>query len=468
LKQKIKSAGILVIASYGLSQSIRLGGNLIVARLLAPKMFGIMAIVHVLIYGIEMFSDLGLKTYIIRNKDYRNTQILNTVWSMQVVRGWLVSIFMLTCATSLYYWQQNTNNISELYTYPSLPIILAIIGISPLLRGYQTLAPAILSRELQRGKLELSELISQFAGVLTMVIWAWYFPSIWALVSANLVTLSVLLLLNYQLFEFRHSFSWDKVIVKKVFHFGKWIVLASMITFFSKQTDKIFFSVMITPTELGVYSIAFMIASFITLLIETLTIKLWLPVLSNVHNNSVNNNSLNKIFYKIRLRQDAAVGLGMVFIGFYAPLLIDIMYDARYSAAAWMIQIILISTLGLSISSINQALLTALGNTKVQMQVVFVRAISLTILLPTLYAEYKIQGAIYAVAFTSYVGIPVQYKAMHKFKIFNFIKEIRIVFIAIIAYSALVLFPHNFIENIYLLLDLFIDILHSLKKWNSY
>ena len=43
-----------------LSQLMRFGGNLILTRLLLAEMFGVMAIVNVILAGLVMFSDIGL------------------------------------------------------------------------------------------------------------------------------------------------------------------------------------------------------------------------------------------------------------------------------------------------------------------------------------------------------------------------------------------------------------------------
>jgi O-antigen/teichoic acid export membrane protein len=280
--------------------------------------------------------------------------------------------------------------------------------------------------------------LAQVVGLAVMVMWASYAPSIWALVSASIVTAFAGLILNYAMFEIRHRFSWDKEIVKEVFHFGKWIVLASGITFLAKQSDKFIFSVLMTPTQLGVYSIAFMLAGFIAAFIEKFTNKIWLPVFSHVKENTA---QLAKVYYKIRLKQDFIVSLAVILLGLCAPWGISILYDHRYIDAGWMMQILLVSAVGLSITSICKSLLVSLGHTKIQMQVMIARLLSLVILVPVLHAEYAIRGAIYAVALTSYAGLPVQFRMMKKAGVFNIFKEMRIVPFALLIYTIMVLKP---------------------------
>lgn len=450
---------------YGASQLIRLVANLITARLLVPEMFGVMAIVQVFIQGVVMFSDLGLWAYIVRNKDYKDVAILNTVWTMQVVQGWFMFLVIIACALILQSWQENMTNVTVVYSNKSLPMLLMVISLTAVLKGYKTLAPAVMSRELKRGRLEVAELLAQFSGTVVMVLWAWYFPSIWALASASIVTAIMGLILNYVLFDISHKHSWDKKIVRSVFHFGKWIFLASSITFLAQQSDKLFFSAMMSSAQLGVYSIAFMMASFITTLIQQFTTKIWLPVFSSIKDKS---EKISEVYYSIRMKQDIMVSLGVILVGLFSPLIIELLYDERYSDAGWMMQILLISSIGLSVSSVCNSLLLSLGCTKVQMQVMLVRVLSLVVLLPLLYAEYSIKGAIYAVAIISYIGIPVQYITMKKLGVLSFKHEFRIMPLAVLIYIVVV-FYQNYVFELFALIEKinFYEIIdrHFLDYW---
>ncbi len=237
-RDKVISAGSLVMISYGLSQLIRLGANLIVTRLLAPEMFGVMAMVTVLMHGITMFSDVGLTDYVIRHKDYKNSHVLNAVWTIQVIRGWLVFILLIGLSFMMSLWQTKYAASSGVYGDESLPIMIGVVSISAIFSGYNSLAPAVLTRELKRGRLELIRLLAQTSGAVTMIGWAYLYPTIWALASAGVVSSAVTLLLSYTMFNFRHRLEWNRERVLDVFNFGKWIFIASAITYLAQQGDK--------------------------------------------------------------------------------------------------------------------------------------------------------------------------------------------------------------------------------------
>jgi O-antigen/teichoic acid export membrane protein len=55
VKQRAVRGAVWTIASYGLSQVLRLGSNLILTPLLVPEMFGLMSLVYVFITAVYLF-----------------------------------------------------------------------------------------------------------------------------------------------------------------------------------------------------------------------------------------------------------------------------------------------------------------------------------------------------------------------------------------------------------------------------
>jgi hypothetical protein len=77
------------LGGYGISQVIRLLSSLILARLLFPEAFGLMALVNVFMQGLEMLSDIGLGPSIIQNKRGTEPKFLRTAWTLQILRGFV-------------------------------------------------------------------------------------------------------------------------------------------------------------------------------------------------------------------------------------------------------------------------------------------------------------------------------------------------------------------------------------------
>ncbi len=94
LNSRLKSASFWVAGSHVTSQVIRLGGNLVITRLLVPEMFGVMALANTLMIGVALFSDLGIRQSIIQNNRGMDCDFLNTAWSLQILRGCLLMLMV--------------------------------------------------------------------------------------------------------------------------------------------------------------------------------------------------------------------------------------------------------------------------------------------------------------------------------------------------------------------------------------
>ncbi len=83
------------IFAYAGAQIVRFGSSIVLSRLFVPQYFGLMALLNTLIIGISLFSDVGLAPSVIRSERGDDPYYLDTVWTMQGLRG---AVLWLACA----------------------------------------------------------------------------------------------------------------------------------------------------------------------------------------------------------------------------------------------------------------------------------------------------------------------------------------------------------------------------------
>ena len=93
-----KRAASWVVIGTGASQLLRLAGNVGLARLLAPEMFGLMTLVNTVLRGLYLFSDIGIGPNIVQHKRGADPDFLRTAWSLQAVRGTVLWLILLALA----------------------------------------------------------------------------------------------------------------------------------------------------------------------------------------------------------------------------------------------------------------------------------------------------------------------------------------------------------------------------------
>ena len=168
---------IFVIIGYGLSQVLRLAGNLVLTRLLEPELFGLMALGYIFNTGLGLFSDIGIEPGVVRSKRAHDPVFLKTAWTMQFIRGLL--LFVLTAIIAY--------PVSLIYKDPVLFLIIPVIGIVSIFQGFQSCSLFLLNKDLDQGKLVFIDFIGQIVSLIVMVVIAYVFKSIWALVLGGLI-----------------------------------------------------------------------------------------------------------------------------------------------------------------------------------------------------------------------------------------------------------------------------------------
>lgn len=424
LRQRVFYSGSWAILGHFLSQGMRLGGNLILTRLLVPEMFGVMAIVSVLLAGISMFSDLGVLQNIIQSKRSHEKLYINTAWTVQILRG--IFIFFILVILSILIYSlgiRGVFTVGSVYAEAELPWILSVMSVTALISGFNSINLALLNRELKIKEITFIEVLSQSVGLLLMIILAAIYANIWALVIGTISSAVVKMLLSHlAAFGDKSRFCWDKGAVKEIFGFGKWIFGASIFTFFVGQGDRLILGDLISPEELGVYNIAFFLAMAFKDIVRKVMSSVFYPVLSEVVRDRPED--LKDVYYKIRAKVDVVV---MVVVGVLATsghLIIDLLYDDRYQDAGWMLETLSLSTIFLGTTMAGVCLL-ALGDAKAIMKLTAISAIFLFFTVPISFKYFGIEGAVIAIALNSVVEIPLIFYMMKGYKLLSLLKEFR-------------------------------------------
>jgi O-antigen/teichoic acid export membrane protein len=382
---------IWTIAGYGASQILRFGNNLILARLLVPDLFGLMALVNVFIIGLHLFSDIGIGQSIIQNKRGDDPVFLNTAWTMQAIRGVILWIGSILIAYP----------VSVLYKEPQLLWLIPAVGLTTVIGGFNSTSMFTLSRQIALGKLAVFELGGQIISLTVTILWALVSPTVWALVSGGLVGSIVQLVWSHRLVpEFSDRFAWDKTAAQSIFSFGKWVFFGTLLTFFATQSDRLILAKLVPLSVLGVYGIAYGLADIPRQVILALSGKVIFPAFSKMID--LPRETFRAKILKNRLPLLLALAVGLTFLISFGDIVIRFLYKPAFHEAAWMMPIIAMGIWHTSLySSISPALL-AIGKPIYNAQGYFFTFLTISIGLPLAFTHFGMVGAIVVIAFNDF------------------------------------------------------------------
>jgi O-antigen/teichoic acid export membrane protein len=351
-KQAIRGT-IWTISGYGLSQILRLGSNLFLTHLLAPEIFGFMALVSTFIAGLHLFSDIGVGPNIIQSERGDDPRFLNTAWTLQVIR----SIGIWLCCLLL------TWPVSCFYQEPKLLWLIPIIGFCTVMSGFSSTAVYTLNRHMAIGRLAVFDLTKQVISIAGMIIWASLNPTIWALVFGNILGSLADLIWSYRLIpNSSNHFTWDREAAKSLFSFGRWIFLSTAVTFLGSQADRLILGKLVSFSDLGVYGIALVLASLPAQVISMISSRVILPIFSKL--SYFPRATIREKVLKHRRIILFAGSLGLTILVGLGDFLILFLYDERYSQAAWMLPILALGLWPNLLHETTRQALVSIGKTQ--------------------------------------------------------------------------------------------------------
>jgi len=426
LRRRAIGAGAWNLVSLLASQGMRLGGNLIIARLLIPEMFGVIAIATTVSVLLHLLSDVGLRQNIIQSRRGDDPLFLNTAWTVQIIRG--VVLFALTLLLALGAWLAQVANLwpaGSTYAAEELPLVLAVTGVSALIFGLQSTKIDVAVRTFQQKRVVLIELTSQTIGLIVMLLIGYFTRSIWSLVAASLIGSLTNTVLSHLLLQGpRNRLQWDRSALTELINFGRWILVSSVVGVLAMHGDRIWFGASMTAAELGVYSIAVLILGSIQTGLMKLFGAVALPAFSEAAREG-DSARLKALYWRFKLLVDLVTLFICGVLLTASPMLIGWMYDERYTAAGSILAILSLSFIALRYTLAHQIWL-AVGLTKYQAIDNIIRLVSLWVLLPLLLAMGGVDYAIWGVALHTFPTLVLIVYVNRKLDIFDLKRELAV------------------------------------------
>jgi O-antigen/teichoic acid export membrane protein len=422
LKRRVLSASAWSLAAYAAGLVIRFGGNLVMTRLLVPEMFGVMAIATVVMVGLAMFSDLGLKQCIVQSRRGGDAAFLNTAWVLQIIRGFVLCTAALTISVILLH----ANSAGMLpresaYRDPHLPWVVGALSFGAIISGFESTKLSEASRNLALGRFMIIDIIAQASGLVCMLAWASVDRSIWALVAGAIFSGVTRTGLSHAWMPGnRNRIEWERPAVSEIVRFGKWVTASSILGFLVTNGDRLVLGMLADTTVIGFYFIAISIYASVEHLLMGIISGVALPALSEVVRSG---RELRTVYYRFHFPVASIAYFASGTLITSGDALIHLLYDARYEEAGWMLQMLAMALLTTPLQIAAQCYL-ALGMPQLHWRVLIIRVAALFAAVVTGFHVFGVPGAIWGIVASHFASLPlfIYYNTRHG--IFNLSREL--------------------------------------------
>ena len=332
LKGRSVRGGLLTLISQGAQFALQTLSTIILARLLMPADFGIVAMVTALTGLASAFADFGLSEATIQRKEITHEQVSTLFW-INVVIGFGLTLITAALGPVLV----------AFYREPRLLAITLTLSLTFLFGGLRVQANALLKRQMRFAALAFRDVAAYMIAVPLAVGLAWRGAGYWALVALPLTLNFSQMAISWLLVHWRPGLPHRDKEVKSMLAFGGNVSLSYLIFNLNRSFDSVLIGRYWGASPLGLYSRAYNLLMLPVRQLSTPAGNVTVPAFSRLQDDPDR-------FARYYLR---AVGLilwitaplfGFLYVA--AMPVIVLVLGQKWAEAAPVFQILVISALG--------------------------------------------------------------------------------------------------------------------------
>jgi O-antigen/teichoic acid export membrane protein len=289
---------------------------IILARLLTPEDYGLIAVAQIAISFSQLFWDAGLEKALIQTNEPLK-KAANVVFWVNASLGLCLYLLLFVLAPQL----------SIFFNSPASMPVLRVMGLQILIGSLTTVQQALFVRDLNFRQLFWVRMAKALLPAFFSLPLAFLGYGVWALVAGSMVGSILTLFILWKKSSWRPAWSFDKELAHKLLWFGIWIVGDSLIGWFISYGDNVIIGRFLGVTDLGVYRTGIYIITVLT----SLTLNPFLPILYPTFSRLQNDiPALTALLHKVNrliMALILPIGVGLMLV---SSLLVPALFGAKW------------------------------------------------------------------------------------------------------------------------------------------
>jgi lipopolysaccharide exporter len=338
INSKIAHGAVWMVAFKLIDRSAGLVSTIILARLLSPADFGLVAMAMVLIAALQLMVSFSFDVLLIQNPQAARDEF-DTAWTFNCLFACAAAMVLALLA----------HPASIFYSEPRLTPVIYWLALGFAVQGFSNIGPVIFRREMRFDR-EFKFLLAKRVATLAVTIpLAFLLRNYWTLVIGQLLGGCIMVALSYIVSDYRPRFSMKAR--RELFNSSKWLVINNILQFLNNRSAEFFIGRLTGAQSLGIYNIALEISILPTTELVAPINRAAFPGYSKVSSDPIQlrNSFLNVISMIALFACPAGIGIALV-----ADLMVPVMLGWAWQNTVPVIQI-------LAIFGVIQALQTNIG-----------------------------------------------------------------------------------------------------------
>lgn len=416
------------------SQAIGFTISLVLARLLLPEEFGIIALLTVFVALSNTIINSGLNQALIQQKEVDALDYASVFYLNLILAGLMYGVLYLTAPL-----------IADFYKEPELILLTRVLGLGLFLSSFGIIQSTRLTRELDFKTQMLVALPSQLLAGLAGVVMAYNGYSYWSLVVQQLLSQA---LVSAQLWW--HSgwvpgwqFSWGRL--RSLFRFGSRLMLSALLNTIFENLYTVLIGRFFTTAEVGFYSRANSTKQLPVSSISSALNKVTFPVFSRIQDDD---ERLRGAYRRIMEQVLFWVAPLLIGAGILGEPLFRFLFTEKWLPAVPMFQVLCVTGIMFPLNAYNLNILNVKGRSDLFLRLEVIKKVLVSVGL-IISVPYGVMAMLYAQAIISVLayGINSYYSGRFiQYPMWAQLRDLLPIFLNALLMGGIVLFLHHYIS----------------------
>ena len=347
LNQKVKRGTFWAFISHGSNSVLSLVTTVVLARLLSPKDFGVVAIAMVVWEFVRLFGNVGVAAKLIHQQGDVDRYASAAFWLNILVAFCLAMLTVLISPFAARFYN------SELVR----PMII-LLALGFLVNSFGSVHSTLLNKALDFKKRSVIEVVVNSITNIITIIMAFAGYGVWSLVIPRVLCSPIQVFAFWSVCPWRPNLEFNLSHWKEIFGYGKYILGANLLRYVNINGDYMVIGKLLGSYELGLYTFAYHLANWPVKNIVYIVNGVAFPAFSTLQNDV---NRMKEVFLKIT-RLLSLVSFPLL-IGLLAVSneLIPVVYGEKWNRSIIPLQIIIGFALLISFNSLAGQVVLAVG-----------------------------------------------------------------------------------------------------------
>ncbi len=399
LRQAMARGAVWTILFRLIDRTLGLISTLILAHLLMPTDFGLVAMAMSLSAMLQLLTYFSFDIALLRERE-TDPAHFDAVWTLNVIAGCVIAILMLALAVPA----------AHFYHAPRLTDVILALAAAPFIQGFENVGIITFRKEMRFDRdfrFMFSRRIIKFAVAVGIAVWL---RTYWALVLGILAGPAAGVIISYRMHSYRPRFSLASL--GDLLHFTKWLMLQNVLTFLKQHTSDFVVGRLAGPGSLGLFSVAAEIADLPgTELVQPINRAVMPAYMKLAHDlPALRREYLSVMSVVALLAIPAVAGVALC-----APFIVILFLGPKWLPAAGVLEILAFYGITRVVQSNAYSAYLALGKPHYIVGISSVNVVALIGLLIALTMRYGLHGAAWAYLLASAITLPIDFYFIIRF-----------------------------------------------------